>query len=162
MRGHINPWDNKYNSHLFSVHLLNKMIILVTEISLLASEFERRSSRLTSSCKRNSYFSLWSLWEWRFPYWQQNLEFEPRTFWLVGITLSQTLVTIHNFNSCVWCIGWLYICFTCERCDMRSINKRSTRVVATFKKSHGQKDNHRSPAVILANIHFSEGTKIAF
>ena len=28
----------------------------------------------------------------------------------------------------------LNICFTCERCDMSSTNKRSTRVVATFLK----------------------------
>ena len=33
----------------------------------------------------------------------------------------------HNINSCVRCIDWLFICFTCERCDMSSINKRSTR-----------------------------------
>ena len=39
----------------------------------------------------------------------------------------------HIFNSCVRCIDWLYICFTCVRCDISSINKRSTRVVATFK-----------------------------
>ena len=25
---------------------------------------------------------------------------------------------MHNFNSCVRWIGWLYICFTCARCDL--------------------------------------------
>ena len=30
------------------------------------------------------------------------------------------MIWIHNINSCVRCIGWLYICFTCERCDMSS------------------------------------------
>ena len=29
---------------------------------------------------------------------------------------------------------WLYICFTCGRCNMSSINKTSTRVVANLKK----------------------------
>ena len=43
-------------------------------------------------------------------------------------------ICIYNINSRVRCAGWLYICFTCERCDMSLINKRSTRLVATFKK----------------------------
>ena len=42
----------------------------------------------------------------------------------------------HNINSCVRCsIGWLYICFACERCNMSSINKRSTRKVNSFKET---------------------------
>ena len=44
------------------------------------------------------------------------------------------VICIHNVNSCLRCIDRQYICFTCERCDMSSINKRSTRVVATFKR----------------------------
>ena len=45
---------------------------------------------------------------------------------------SYDLYTQHQFmREMYW---WLYICFTWERCDMSSINKRSTRVVATFKK----------------------------
>ena len=43
------------------------------------------------------------------------------------------LICICNINSCVRFIGWLYIFFTCERCNTSSTNKRSTRVVATFK-----------------------------
>ena len=43
------------------------------------------------------------------------------------------VICINNINSCVRCIGWLYICFTCERCDMKSITKRFTRVVANTK-----------------------------
>ena len=43
------------------------------------------------------------------------------------------VICINNFNSCVRWIGWLFIWFTCERCDTSSINKRSTRVVATLK-----------------------------
>ena len=35
------------------------------------------------------------------------------------------------------CVCWLYICFTCERCAISSINKRSKRVVATFKSKVG-------------------------
>ena len=31
---------------------------------------------------------------------------------------------IHNINSCVRCIDWLYICLACERRDMSSINKK--------------------------------------
>ena len=41
---------------------------------------------------------------------------------------------IYNINSCVRCIGWLYFSYTCERCNTYSTNKRSTKVVATFKK----------------------------
>ena len=44
------------------------------------------------------------------------------------------VICIHKINSCVRRIGWLYICFTRERCNMSSINKMSTRVVATFLK----------------------------
>ena len=32
------------------------------------------------------------------------------------------------------CIGWLNNCFSCERCDKSSINKRSTRVSTAFLK----------------------------
>ena len=45
---------------------------------------------------------------------------------------SCDLHTKYQFN--VKCIGWPKVCFTCERCDIRSINIRSTRQVATFKK----------------------------
>ena len=52
---------------------------------------------------------------------------------------------VHKINSSERCIGWLYICLTCERCNMRSIIKRSTRVVGTFKNT-SLKNNccHRS------------------
>ena len=43
------------------------------------------------------------------------------------------MISMHYFNSCVRCIVWLCICFTCERCYMSSINKSSTRVVANLK-----------------------------
>ena len=36
------------------------------------------------------------------------------------------VICMHNINSCVRPIGWLDICFTCERCYMTSLNKRST------------------------------------
>ena len=45
------------------------------------------------------------------------------------------VICMHDINSCLICIGWLYICFACERCDMSSINKRSTWVVVTFNKN---------------------------
>lgn len=41
---------------------------------------------------------------------------------------------LSNIDSCVSCIGWLFICFTCERRDMSKIVRRCSRVVATFKK----------------------------
>ena len=59
------------------------------------------------------------------------------TIWILESLLKCTLlivICIHNSNSCVRCIGWFYICLTCESCDMSSINKSSTRVMATFKK----------------------------
>ena len=37
-------------------------------------------------------------------------------------------------NSCERCIGWLYICFTWERCNMSSTSTRSTKVESTQKK----------------------------
>ena len=43
-------------------------------------------------------------------------------------------ICMHIINSCVRCIGGLYICFTYEGCDLSSINKISTRVVATCKR----------------------------
>ena len=52
---------------------------------------------------------------------------------IVESPLKSTLLLvncIHNINSCVRFMG----CFTCERCNMTSMHKRSTRVVATFKK----------------------------
>ena len=55
-----------------------------------------------------------------------------------GVSVKSTLLLmlcIHNFNSCVRCKVWLCICFTSERCNMSSINKRSTRVGAKSKKS---------------------------
>ena len=45
------------------------------------------------------------------------------------------MICIHNFNSCVRCVVWQYLCFTCESWNMSSINKRSTGVIANFKKS---------------------------
>ena len=43
------------------------------------------------------------------------------------------VICIHNINLCLRC--WLtYICFTNERCNMRSMHKRFTTLVATFKK----------------------------
>ena len=55
-------------------------------------------------------------------------------------------ICIHNINSCVRCIGWPYICFTYEGCDMSSINKVSTRVVVTckWKESPRGKNNTAS------------------
>ena len=58
---------------------------------------------------------------------------------------KQTLFCCYNVPFLLWftctilihvCIGWLDICFTCEGCDKISINKGSTRVVATFKKHY--------------------------
>ena len=43
-------------------------------------------------------------------------------------------ICLCNIKSCDGCIGWLYICFACERCNMSLIIKGSTRVVATIKK----------------------------
>ena len=54
-----------------------------------------------------------------------------------GVSENSTrllMISIHNFNSCVRCIVWQYICFTYERCNMSSINKTSTRVVVNVKK----------------------------
>ena len=57
------------------------------------------------------------------------------------------VISKHNINSCVRCIGWLYICFTFERFSMSSINKRFTRLVVTFKKAttqaQGTLDNNK-------------------
>ena len=53
-------------------------------------------------------------------------------------TLLSTLLLVicrHNINACVRCIGWLDICFTSERCNSSSMNKRATRVAAAFKNS---------------------------
>ena len=44
------------------------------------------------------------------------------------------VIYMHSINSFVRCIGRLYICFTRGRWNMSPINKRCTRVVATFKK----------------------------
>ena len=52
---------------------------------------------------------------------------------IFGIIYSSSCV-LHNINLCVRFVGWLYTCFTCERCGMNAINQRSTKVVATFKK----------------------------
>ena len=44
-----------------------------------------------------------------------------------GISVKKStlplVICINNINSCVRCIGWLYICFTHEICDMSSIGK---------------------------------------
>ena len=56
--------------------------------------------------------------------------------WNLGLQLSLSLVLcIHNINSCVRCIGWLYIWFTFGKCNMSSTNKMSTSVLACFKKT---------------------------
>ena len=54
------------------------------------------------------------------------------------------VICIHNNNSFVRRNDWLYIYFTCERCDMRSINKKSIRVVATLKN----KKNHNGSVIL--------------
>ena len=48
------------------------------------------------------------------------------------------LICEYNINYYARCIGWLHICFTCERCNMSSINLRSTRMVETLKKIQRQ------------------------
>ena len=42
------------------------------------------------------------------------------------------MICIHDFSLFVRWIVLHYICFTCERCNMSSINKRSARVVANL------------------------------
>ena len=61
---------------------------------------------------------------------------------------------IHNINSCVRCIGWLYICFSCDRCAMSSINKRSTRALATFWKKGKRR---REKEDMLSRRHSNRG-----
>ena len=69
------------------------------------------------------------IWVWRLQV--QNLV-PARTFCCaISIKIYPSLVIcIHNIISC---IGWLHICFTCERCDISSINKRTTKVAAGLK-----------------------------
>ena len=50
---------------------------------------------------------------------------------LVTFIEVKTYTVKHNINSCVRRIGRLNICFTCERCNMSSMNKISTRVMGT-------------------------------
>ena len=47
--------------------------------------------------------------------------------------LCYNVICIHNINSSVKCTVWLYICFTCEGCNVRSIIKRSTRVMTNIR-----------------------------
>ena len=60
-------------------------------------------------------------------------------------------------------LGTAHICLTCERCDMSSINKRSTRVVATLKKYpkrlEGQKNQAYSNSRRFPSFFHSSGTK---
>ena len=49
------------------------------------------------------------------------------------------VICLHNISSCVRWIGWLKICFTCERFNMSSLNKISTRVAATNLKKVTQR-----------------------
>ena len=65
-------------------------------------------------------------------------------------------ICIHNVHSFVRCFDWLYFWFMCERCNMSSINKRSTWVVATFKKYRNGtwhkwelQDNTQEPWLLL-------------
>ena len=39
----------------------------------------------------------------------------------------------HNISSCVRCMGWLHICFTCLRRNMSSIRNKSIGAVAALK-----------------------------
>ena len=64
------------------------------------------------------------------------------------------VICIHNINSCGRCIDWLHICFTCVRCDMSSINKRSTRVVATLKKISNNRRGQYMDWRLLRNSRF--------
>ena len=66
-----------------------------------------------------------------FESWRQQGSFTAES--LLKLTLLLVICT-HIFNSCVRCIVWLYICFSFERCNMNSINKRSTREVANFNR----------------------------
>ena len=45
------------------------------------------------------------------------------------------------FNLCGRCIGWPFTCFSCERCNMSSINKRSNRVLEPLKTYQKETEN---------------------
>ena len=62
---------------------------------------------------------------------------------------------IYNINSRVRCFGWLFICFTWERCDMSSKIKRSTRLVATFK-NRKDKDPKTNLTQDVESVHLVE------
>ena len=72
---------------------------------------------------------------------------------LIKCTLP-LVICIHNISSCVRCIGWLYICFTCDRCDMSSINKRSNRQPLIIKKF--AKDSVAASFVPSRDLYFKE------
>ena len=53
----------------------------------------------------------------------------------VGFPLESApplVICIHKINACLRCISWLYISFTCKRCNMSY--KRSTGAVAALNK----------------------------
>ena len=52
--------------------------------------------------------------------------------WISAKIYLPLMMRIHNINSNERCVGWLYICFTCEICSYSSINKIATIMVATF------------------------------
>ena len=52
---------------------------------------------------------------------------------LIKSTLPR-VIWIENIHSCVRCIDGLSICFTCERCNMSSVNKWFNLEVASLKK----------------------------
>ena len=64
-----------------------------------------------------------------------------QALFIVESTLKSNLplvICTHNINSSArLCIGCQFTCFTCERCNMSSLNKKSTGVVATFKQKVG-------------------------
>ena len=73
----------------------------------------------------------------RFETWCQQ------RFFTVESQLKSTLhlvICLQNINSC---IGWLYICLPCERCNISLMNQSSTRVVATlWKITFGSRAGH--------------------
>ena len=67
----------------------------------------------------------------RFKTWcQQGLFTEESPF----ISTFLLEICVYKINPCVRSIVWLHNCFTCERWNMSSINKSSTRMVPTFFK----------------------------
>ena len=59
-------------------------------------------------------------------------------FFITESPLQSTLlltICVHDINSWEILCSTVHFCYTCERFNMCSINKRPTRVVANFKKS---------------------------